>query len=444
MTFKRKRHLLLVFLLLTTSLIVTTVPEYAVADSNSNCAADWKVDSWWADPVTFSYKATKIGYNQSPNSKYEGPITNGVFAPQLTDEVLSKLESLGKSLEATFYVSRKGDLDYDEKFHLVYNPQTSWSRNNFPLDSKFYSQKEKDKDLVFLHARYPYSFSTFPAAELATKITIDQPGCNSFTTQSTYHKNADYKLAEIQSEAWNSYWTEKVKSYKDLEVVTKWEKDFKEIVPKPLEAASANPSDKFYALMPRNEILGTYNFHFDWNSCPQVHTTTSYEKDIYPKKGILFTMYEMRFNEFIYGDWTGTPGIYIDKSEKETSCQVNVYFYESEYGRFDNVIFFLGVKKFIIPATESKAASELRAKQEADAKAAAELKAKQEADAKAAADKAAGEKIIADAKAEAARILAAAKAASVKKKTTITCIKGKLTKKVTAVKPACPKGYKQK
>jgi flagellar biosynthesis GTPase FlhF len=30
------------------------------------------------------------------------------------------------------------------------------------------------------------------------------------------------------------------------------------------------------------------------------------------------------------------------------------------------------------------------------------------------------------------------------KKTTITCIKGKLTKKVTAVKPVCPKGYKKK
>jgi hypothetical protein len=30
------------------------------------------------------------------------------------------------------------------------------------------------------------------------------------------------------------------------------------------------------------------------------------------------------------------------------------------------------------------------------------------------------------------------------KKTTITCIKGKLTKKVTAVKPKCPTGYKVK
>jgi hypothetical protein len=75
---------------------------------------------------------------------------------------------------------------------------------------------------------------------------------------------------------------------------------------------------------------------------------------------------------------------------------------------------------------EAKAAAELKAKQEAEAKAAAELKAKQEADAKAAADKLASEKL-----------------ASLKK-TTITCVKGKLTKKVTAVKPICPAGYKKK
>jgi len=63
-----------------------------------------------------------------------------------------------------------------------------------------------------------------------------------------------------------------------------------------------------------------------------------------------------------------------------------------------------------------KAAAELKAKQEAEAKAAAELKAKQEAAAKLAATK----------------------------KATITCVKGKLTKKVTAVKPKCPAGYKVK
>jgi YVTN family beta-propeller protein len=105
---------------------------------------------------------------------------------------------------------------------------------------------------------------------------------------------------------------------------------------------------------------------------------------------------------------------------------------------------------------EAKAAAELKAKQEAEAKAAAELKAKQEAEAKAIAElKAAAElkakqeaealKILADAKAQAAAILAAAQAkAKATAKTTITCIKGKLTKKVSAVKPVCPSGYRKK
>ena len=39
---------------------------------------------------------------------------------------------------------------------------------------------------------------------------------------------------------------------------------------------------------------------------------------------------------------------------------------------------------------------------------------------------------------------AAAEKVATAKKTTITCVKGKLTKKVTAVKPVCPTGYKKK
>jgi hypothetical protein len=70
--------------------------------------------------------------------------------------------------------------------------------------------------------------------------------------------------------------------------------------------------------------------------------------------------------------------------------------------------------------TEAKAKIEATQKAiaEAEAKVAAELKAKQEAETK-------------------------AKAAATKK-TTITCLKGKLTKKLTAVKPKCPSGYKLK
>ena len=80
---------------------------------------------------------------------------------------------------------------------------------------------------------------------------------------------------------------------------------------------------------------------------------------------------------------------------------------------------------------EAKIAAELKAKQEAEAKIAAELKAKQEAEVAAAVDKAAADKA------------AAAKAASLKK-TTIICVKGKLIKKVIAVKPKCPTGYKKR
>ena len=95
-------------------------------------------------------------------------------------------------------------------------------------------------------------------------------------------------------------------------------------------------------------------------------------------------------------------------------------------------------------AEEIRLAAELKAKQETETKAAAELKAKQEADAKAAAEL----KVRLEAEAMAAAELKAKQEAEAKaaalKKTTITCVKGKLTKKVTAVKPKCPSGYKLK
>ena len=88
------------------------------------------------------------------------------------------------------------------------------------------------------------------------------------------------------------------------------------------------------------------------------------------------------------------------------------------------------VNQMVIKAAEAKAAAELKAKQEAEERAAVELKSKQEAEAKAAAELKAKQE--ADAKAAAL------------KRTTITCVKGKLTKKVSAVKPKCPSGYKVK
>jgi membrane protein involved in colicin uptake len=86
-------------------------------------------------------------------------------------------------------------------------------------------------------------------------------------------------------------------------------------------------------------------------------------------------------------------------------------------------------KSQLVKAEEARLAAELKAKQEVEAKA-ADLKAQQEAEAKAAADLKAKQET-------------EAKVAALKK-TTISCVKGKLTKKVTSVKPKCPAGFKKK
>jgi hypothetical protein len=92
-------------------------------------------------------------------------------------------------------------------------------------------------------------------------------------------------------------------------------------------------------------------------------------------------------------------------------------------------------------ATQAEAEAKAKAEAEAKAKAEAEAKAKAEAEAKAKAE--AEAKAAADLKAQ-QEAEAKANADAAKKKSTITCVKGKLTKKVTAVKPKCPKGYKKK
>lgn len=94
--------------------------------------------------------------------------------------------------------------------------------------------------------------------------------------------------------------------------------------------------------------------------------------------------------------------------------------------------------RFWVPNQFDVYGAQFRAKPTTEAKAAVELKTQQEAATKAAADK-----IIQDARIEAAKIIAAAKSAA-RNKVTITCVRGKLTKKVTAVKPKCPAGYKKR
>ena len=138
--------------------------------------------------------------------------------------------------------------------------------------------------------------------------------------------------------------------------------------------------------------------------------------------------------------------VYQETIEREKNylqpkpCEVPYLYYEQQSNsnilRKDNKVLcdsslrnleFLNSE--ISTVTKAILSAEVKAKQEAEIKTAAELKAKQEAEVKAAAELKAKQE---------ATVKAAAK------KTTITCVKGKLTKKITAVKPVCPAGYKKK
>jgi hypothetical protein len=110
-----------------------------------------------------------------------------------------------------------------------------------------------------------------------------------------------------------------------------------------------------------------------------------------------------------------------------------------------------------IPLDLTSALNAVKAEADAKARADAEAKAKAEAEAKAKAEAEAKAKAEAEAKAKAtptptpiATPLATLtptptpSASPVVKKTTITCVKGKLVKKVTAINPKCPTGYKKR
>jgi hypothetical protein len=139
------------------------------------------------------------------------------------------------------------------------------------------------------------------------------------------------------------------------------------------------------------------------------------------------------------GDWTDVASVegWISLNDK---CHQPWTIYRAEKGEF--LRWRLGDysgnwKVFSDPIKETTsirefeiAATQLKAKEEAEAKAAADLRARQESEAKAAVDLKAKQE-------------AEAKVAALKKKT-VTCVKGKVTKKVTAVSPKCPAGYRKK
>jgi hypothetical protein len=129
-----------------------------------------------------------------------------------------------------------------------------------------------------------------------------------------------------------------------------------------------------------------------------------------------------------------TPTAFPDVSEGKALLEKVV---AGKSTRYQEKLARLEAEAKVKADAEAKAAAE-RAKAEANAKAEAEAKAKLEAIQRAEAEAKATAELKAKQEAEAAAKAVAAK------KITITCVKGKLTKKVTAVNPKCPKGYKKK
>ncbi len=147
---------------------------------------------------------------------------------------------------------------------------------------------------------------------------------------------------------------------------------------------------------------------------------------------------EIDGEEFLIGPGSHSTGWNCPelKNYDENEARTNPFF---KYRNISSHIIIANHPDLIRKAIEqgevqerSLRASELKAKQDAEARF-AEFEAMQKANAKAAAELKARQ----DAEAK-------AKAKAVPKKKSITCVKGKVIKKITALKPLCPKGFKEK
>ena len=236
---------------------------------------------------------------------------------------------------------------------------------------------------------------------ISDESSIDQPNLllkSLTTTQLT-------AFAEVKEIAKSGRLT----SYEATAIVKKGQSPRKwEWVLYPLRDSLGNSSNRFGPdeKWIKTVVLWDKSYHSDITFCENGVGT-------YNKAVLRFREFETKNpNSEIVSVWKlklRIPDALIDSAKCETNLQETM----NKYSVADAAMINEGLADLMINVADAKA------KAEADAKAAAELKAKQEAEAKA--------------KAEAAQ-----------KKSTITCTKGKKVKKVTAVNPKCPKGYKKK
>jgi hypothetical protein len=367
-------------------LLLSTMNSTAHGD-DVNCAKTWTLNSWWDEPAIFKYSPI---LGNTPTAQFKSPISNGLFAPQISNEALEMIRKQGKNIVIQFFISRKNDLNFDSTFRPIYAGTT-------PSSSKTYLQKDKEyTNLPFL--QFPNVLTLFPSAELATRLRIEQPNCEIFEVTSPYHMNPNYSVPKLGSDNWENYWKAISRDFKQIETIKEWERTFLALTPKPLSVENSIGINRWYELF-RSGPLGPTVFNYDWRNCKAVKTLTEYEKDITKSP------WEMVFLEApIYGVGLLTTS----KASVSTSCLVDIYFMLSDwYGEPALVLFYLGQKTITIPASMSKPSPTPSA-----------TKSESPASPK--------------------------PSPTAKRSSTIYCTKGKSTLKVIGVNPKCPSGYKKK
>ncbi len=383
-----------------------------------------------------------------PASIANNPQATVLFAPQPNPQFMSSLDSQGFKFFVTSMTSGP-DAGYS-------SPRDLPEGTTYSLQLKAGFPNVKNSSGIFTYINLNYN-TIWPSVSIQSKLTVMKVDgiCPEVIFTSPSIKNSNYQIRDSNSKILEN----QQKGLNAVQLAT-WEKVSRWdliITGKELEVSIPVDQDKSVSgsetgrsgAIPYPAMPGTVAF-LDFSRCENVslqHINVNYDSfsPQIPRNGIK-----------IQGPYTA----YLIVNDKG-KCPVTVYnFKYGASGGSGPVIISPtapgisgnGAQLDTLQAGEIIKVGTLNLSfvtPEADAKEAAELKAKQDSEVKAAADKAAAElKAKQDAEARAATELkrkqdAEARAAIVRART-ITCIKGKLTKKVTAVQPKCPAGYKVK
>ena len=414
--------------------------QYLPANAQLTCITNVGQDIW------------KV-FQPIPASIANNPQATVLFAPEPNPDFISFLDSQGFKFYVTSMTSGP-DAGYSSSRDL---PEGT----TYALQLKAGFPNIKDSSGLFTYINLNYN-TIWPNVTIQSKLTVMKVDgiCPEVIFTSPSIKNSIYQIRDSNSKILEN----QLRGLNAVQIAT-WEKVSRwDLISSGKELEVSIPVDQNRSVsgsetgrsgaIPYPAMPGTVAF-LDFSNCENIslqHINVNYDSlsPQIPRNGIKiqgpYTAYlivnkkgkcPVTVYNFKYG-YSGGSGPVISTPTAPgslgTAAQLDTL-QSGEIIRIGTLNLLFVTPEADAKEAKAKAAAELKAKQEAEAKAAAELKAKQEAEA-AAAQVAAELKAKKDAEAK-------AKAAALKI-STITCIKGKLTKKVTAVKPTCPVGYIKK